>query len=122
MSFKSEEQTGKMWASIPLKLTVQDGELCRGLEGEEVCHSEVKKLCSNVGFEQRCIVRREEHSQKVKLGLYFNIAISILGFGNTVKELNCDGNWRCDDNSDEERIGFHFSLPFVLFFVKSPTQ
>lgn len=24
----------------------------------------LSKLCSDVGFEQRCIVRREEHSQK----------------------------------------------------------
>lgn len=32
-----------------------------------------------LGFEQRCIVKREEHSHKSQLGLYFNIAISILG-------------------------------------------
>lgn len=54
-----------MWAGIPLKLTVQDGEFWRGLEGKEIYHREVKKLCSNVGFEQRCIVRKEEHSRKV---------------------------------------------------------
>lgn len=38
-----------MWAGIPLKLTVQDGELWRGLEAKEVYHREVKKLCSDVG-------------------------------------------------------------------------
>lgn len=54
-----------MWASIPLKLTVQDGELWRGLEGKEIFHREVKKLCSNVGFEQRYNVRRKVHSQNV---------------------------------------------------------
>lgn len=54
-----------MWASIPLKLTVQGGELWQGLEGKEIYHREVKKLCSNVGFEQRCIVRGEVHSQSV---------------------------------------------------------
>lgn len=48
----------------------------------------LSKLCSDVGFEQRCIVRREEHSQKMflkKSGKFVsNIAISILGLGNTV--------------------------------------
>lgn len=45
---------------------MQDGELWRGLEGKEIYHrEEVKKLCNNVGFEQRCIVRRKVHSRKV---------------------------------------------------------
>lgn len=52
-----------MWASIPLKLMFQDCEW--GFEGKEIYHSEVKKLCSNAGFVQRCIVKREEHSRKV---------------------------------------------------------
>lgn len=56
---------GRMWASIPLKLTVQDGELWRDLEGKEIFHREVKKLCSNVGFEQRYNVRRKVHSRNV---------------------------------------------------------
>lgn len=40
---------------------MQGGESWRGLEGKEVYHRGVKKLCSNVGLEQRCMVRREEH-------------------------------------------------------------
>lgn len=36
-----------------------------GLEGKEIYRREVKKLCSNVGFEQRCIVRRKVHSRNV---------------------------------------------------------
>lgn len=71
--------------SIPVKLTLQDGELCRCLEGREIYHRGVKKLCSNVGFEQRCIVRREEHSRKKSVRVcIFNIATSILGIRNTV--------------------------------------
>lgn len=64
-SLKSERRQGEVWASDPLKLTVQDGELWRGLEGKEIYHREVKKLCSNVGFEQRCVVKREVHSRNV---------------------------------------------------------
>lgn len=69
-----------MCASVPLKPTLQDGELGRGLEGKEIHRSDVKKLCSNVGFKQKCIVRREEHSRKVIKVCIFYIAISILGF------------------------------------------
>lgn len=41
---------------------VSCGEGSRRGEGvvKEIYPGEVKKLCSGVGFEQRCIVRREE--------------------------------------------------------------
>lgn len=29
------------------------------------------------------------------------------------------GTGECDDNSDDDRVGFHFSLPFFLFFLSS---
>lgn len=48
-----------MWASIPLKLTVQDGG-----KGKYITVG-VKKLCSDVGFEQRCIARRKVHRRNV---------------------------------------------------------
>lgn len=48
-----------MWASVPLKMMVQNGEPWQGLEGKEIYHREVKKLCSHVGTAQRCIARRE---------------------------------------------------------------
>lgn len=47
---KSESRQGKCGPVLPLKLTVQDGESWRGLEGKEICHREVKKLCSDVGL------------------------------------------------------------------------
>lgn len=60
-----------MRASVSLKLTVQDGELWRGLDGKKVYHCEVKKLCSDAGFEQRCTVRRKVHSRKMPVRFVF---------------------------------------------------
>lgn len=45
---ESELRKGKCGGSIPLM--VQDSESRPGLEGKEIYHREVKKLCSNVGF------------------------------------------------------------------------
>lgn len=40
---RADRAKRKTWASIPAKQTLQDGELCRCLEGKVVYHREVKK-------------------------------------------------------------------------------
>lgn len=41
--FEAWEQTGEMWAGVPLKPTPQGGELWLGSGGKEIQHREVKK-------------------------------------------------------------------------------
>lgn len=49
----------------------------------KIYHRGVKKLCSSVGFEQRCTVRRKVHIAEMSVRGCILTAISILGFGNT---------------------------------------
>lgn len=55
---------------------------CGSTEGNDIVW--LDKLCSDVGFEQRCIGEKGGALPKVQFSLCLNRAISVSGFGNTV--------------------------------------
>lgn len=58
--------------------------LCQGPDGKEIYFTVgLRKLSSNVGFEQSCNVRREE-AKTSRLNLCLNIAKRAGGIGDTV--------------------------------------
>lgn len=86
----------------------------------KIYHRGVKKLCSNVGFEQRCTVRRKVHIAEMSVRGCILTAISILGGQHWLGtqlwwelEMRWQLRWWLD------RIPLFFALPFFPCFLSS---